>query len=82
MPQTHRHRVIAPLATAAMLVVISLVGAGSVLADGTCPGHKIEVLIPAEQRDTSPLEAYDMNGDGIVCQSVKGKKTTYSDNRL
>jgi hypothetical protein len=79
---TRRRHFLAALPMTAAVALGSLVGAGTALATGTCPGNKTEVVIPAEQRDVSPLAAYDLNGDWIVCQSVKGKKTTYSDNRI
>jgi hypothetical protein len=39
-------------------------------------------VIPAEEQTVSPLFAYDLNHDGIICVSTHGKKTVYSDNRL
>lgn len=77
-----RRRLRAAIAITAAVALGSLVGAGTALATGTCPGNKTEVVIPVEQQTVSPLEAYDLNRDGIVCASVKGKKTIYSDNRL
>ena len=79
---TRRRHFLAALPMTAAVALGSLVGAGTALATGTCPGNKVEVVIPLEQRDVSPLEAYDLNRDGIVCASVKGKKTTYGDNRI
>lgn len=78
-----RRRQTAAAATAALLLLGSL-GTASVFATGTCSGDKVEVVIPSEQQTVSPLEAYDRNGDGIVCSDEKGrfKKTQYSDNRI
>ena len=79
---TRRRHFLAALPMTAAVALGSLVGAGTALGTGTCPGNKTEVVIPLEQQSVSPLEAYDLNRDGIVCVSVKGKKTTYSDNRI
>lgn len=79
---TRRRHFLAALPMTAALALGSLVGAGTALATGTCPGNKTEVVIPLEEQNVSPLQAYDLNRDGIVCLSVKGKKTTYSDNRI
>jgi hypothetical protein len=77
-----RRRILAAIPMTAALALGSLIGSSTVLASGTCQGNKTEVVIAEQTQTVSDLLAYDLNGDGIVCQAVKGKKTTYSDNRL
>jgi hypothetical protein len=82
-PGTARsRRMIASGVAAAVLTAATLVGSGSALAVGTCRGSAIEYAIPAEEQTVSPLFAYDLNHDGIICVSTHGKKTVYSDNHL
>jgi hypothetical protein len=78
-----RRRHATAAATAALLLLGSF-GSGSVFADGSCSGDKIEIVVPSEQQSVSPLVAYDHNGDGIVCSDAKGrfKREHYSDNRI
>ena len=77
---SNRQRLVSLPITAA-LVLGSLLGAGSVLATGTCKGNATEYALPAEQQDAS-LTAYDLNHDGVICVATKGRKTVYSDNRI
>jgi hypothetical protein len=79
---TNTPRILASVPLAAALMVGSLMGASSVFATGTCKGNATEYVIPLETQTVDPLQVYDVNGDGIVCIAVKGKKTVYGDNRI
>jgi hypothetical protein len=64
------------------LALVALAGSAvPVAATGTCQGKAAEYPLPAEQHDAT-LSAYDRNGDGIICVSTKGRRTTFADNRI
>jgi len=76
-----QHRRVRAVSIAALLALGSVSGAGSAFATGTCPGTRTEYILAAQQKDVSELEVYDVNRDGVICQAIRARKTTYSDNR-
>lgn len=79
---TRRRRILASIPLTAAFGLGSLVGSSTVLATGTCPGRAAEYVLAAETQTVDPLERYDVNRDGVICVSVKPRKTVYGDNRL
>ena len=78
---TKRQRVLLSLPLSVALLVGGTLGAGTAAATGTCKGRATEYPLPVETHDPS-LTAYDVNGDGVICVAVKGRRTVYSDNRI
>lgn len=78
---SNRRRRLLSLPMAAALLMGVTLGTGTALATGTCKGSATEYRLPAETHDPY-LSAYDVNGDGVICVAVRGRRTVYSDNRI